>query len=523
MILLQSFSDWAAFIGRFHPVLVHLPIGFLILAGLLEVGRLTNKIELKESTITFILFWSAIGATFSCLAGYFLSLGGGYEANLLEKHKWQGIWVAVASWIAWMAKSEFVISKIPLLSLFYLPGLLIGGLFTMIAGHYGGSLTHGEGYLTQETPEPFRGWLGMEPKPEKGVDEIKPIADVNNAMVFQDVVNPIIKARCVQCHNANKSKGDLRMDQIELLKKGGGNGPIFVAGKGEESELIKRCLLPLEDENHMPPKGKTQLTQGQVAILSWWIDQGAPFDKKVAELKATDAIKPVLAALGTLQNTPPSGVGGRESPVLSLKVPTPDAKAVDALKKAGLLVLPIATGSNLLEVNAVNVGSLTDAQVALLEPLKEQIIWLKIGDTKISDQAAATLSKLKNLQKLHVENTAVTDATVRQIKTLPYLEYLNLVNTQVTDAGIKELTTSKSLLSLHVWKSKVTEAGVAALKQAKPNMDVTIGIKATTRAGAADAPTILRGKTHTLNPDGGKTLRLTSCSMWQYSFSRPTK
>lgn len=479
MILLQAFSDWAAFIGRFHPILVHLPIGFLILAGLLEIGRLTNKIEVNESTISFVLFWSSIGATFSCIAGYLLSLGGGYEAELLEEHKWQGIWVAVASWIAWVAKSELFINKIPFGSLFYLPALVVGGFFTMIAGHHGGSLTHGEGYLTQETPEPFRDWLGMEPKEEKGSNEIKPIADVNNAMVFQDVVNPIIKARCVQCHNANKSKGDLRMDQVELLKKGGENGPIFVVGKGEESEMIKRCLLPLEDENHMPPKGKTQLTEGQVAILSWWIDQGAPFDKKVAELKATDAIKPVLAALSSGQSTAgsPLSAGTRlESPVLNLKVASPDAKAVDALKKAGLLVLPIANGSNFLEINAVNIGSLTDAQVALLEPLKEQIIWLKLGDTKITDQAAATIVQLKNLQKLHLENTSISDATVGQIKSLPYLEYLNLVNTQVTDAGIKELAATKSLRSLHVWHSKVTEAGVAALKQAKPNLEITIGI-----------------------------------------------
>lgn len=479
MILLQAFSDWAAFFGRFHPILVHLPIGFLILASLLEIGRLTNKIEVKESTISFVLFWSAIGATFSCIAGYLLSLGGGYEAELLEKHKWQGIWVAVASWIAWIAKSELFINKIPFGSLFYLPALVVGGFFTMIAGHHGGSLTHGEGYLTQETPEPFRGWLGMEPKEEKGANEIKPIADVNNAMVFQDVVNPIIKARCIQCHNANKSKGDLRMDQVDLLKKGGENGPIFIAGKGEESEMIKRCLLPIEDEDHMPPKGKTQLTEGQVAILSWWIDQGAPFDKKVAELKATDAIKPVLAALSSSSST----VGGsqltattKESPVLSLKVASPDAKAVEALKKVGLLVLPISSGSNLLEINAVNVGTLTDAQIALLEPLKEQIIWLKLGDTKITDQAAGTIAKLKNLQKLHLGNTTISDATVRQIKALPYLEYLNLVNTQVTDVGIKELISTKSLLSLHVWQSKVTEAGVTALKQAKPNLEVTIGI-----------------------------------------------
>lgn len=479
MILLQASSDWAAFIGRFHPVLVHLPIGFLILAGLLEIGRLTNRIEVKESTISFILFWSAIGATLSCIAGYLLSLGGGYEEELLEEHKWQGIWVAVASWIAWIAKSELFINKIPFGSLLYFPALVVGGFFTMIAGHHGGSLTHGEGYLTQETPEPFRDWLGMEPKTEKGADEIKPIADVNNAMVFQDVVNPIIKARCIQCHNANKSKGDLRMDQVELLKKGGENGPVFVVGKGEESDMIKRCLLPLEDENHMPPKGKTQLTEGQVAILSWWIDQGAPFDKKVAELKATDAIKPVLAALSGSQSTGSSSqmtATAKESPVLSLKVPSADAKAVEALKKAGLLVMPIANESNLLEVNAVNVGSLTDAQIALLEPLKEQIIWLKLGDTKITDQASGTIAKLKNLQKLHLENTSITDATVRQIKSLPYLEYLNLVNTQVTDVGIKELSVTPNLLSLHVWHSKVTEVGVAALKQAKPNVDVTIGI-----------------------------------------------
>lgn len=478
MILLQA-SDWAAFIGRFHPVLVHLPIGFLILAGLLEIGRLLNKIEVKESTISFILFWSAIGATLSCIAGYLLSLGGGYEAALLEQHKWQGIWVAVAAWVAWAAKSETLMDRIPFASLLYLPALAIGAIFTMLAGHQGGSLTHGEGYLTQETPEPFRGWLGMEPKQEKGSDEIKPIADVNNAMVFQDVVNPILKARCVQCHNANKSKGDLRMDQIELLKKGGENGPIFVVGKGEESELIKRCLLPLEDENHMPPKGKTQLSDNQVAILSWWIDQGAPFDKKVAELKTTDAIKPALAALSGSSSSvgnATSTTTSSESPVLSLKVPVPDAKAVEALKKAGLLVMPIANESNLLEVNAVNISSLTDAQATLLEPLKEQIIWLKLGDTKISDQAAATIVKLKNLQKLHLENTAITDAALRQLKSLPYLEYLNLVNTQVTDAGIKELSATKSLRSLHVWQSKVTEAGVAALKLAKPDVEVTLGI-----------------------------------------------
>lgn len=477
MILLQVSSDWAAFVGRFHPVLVHLPIGFLILAGLLELGRLTNKVEVKDSTLSFILFWAAIGATLSCVAGYFLSLGGGYEAKLLEEHKWQGLWVAVASWVAWLSKTDLLFEKFSLGSLLYLPALVFGGLFTMVAGHHGGSLTHGEGYLSQETPEPFRGWLGMEPKTEKGTDEIKPIADVNNALVYQDIINPILKARCVQCHNAKKSKGDLRMDDIELLKKGGENGPAFIVNKSSESELIKRCLLPLEDENHMPPKGKTQLSEGQVAILSWWIDQGAPLDKKVAELKANDAVKSALAALSKPQSVENgSSASSQRDELLSLNVSAPDASDIEALKKAGVLVTPIATGSHLLDINAVNVSSLTDTQLALLEPLSDQIVWVKLSGTKITDQGASTLAKLKNLQKLHLENTAISDVTIKKIKDLPLLTYLNLVNTQVSDTGIKELSSAKKLSSLHLWKTKVTEAGVAALKQAQPTLDVTLGI-----------------------------------------------
>ena len=477
MILLQASSDWAAFIGRFHPVLVHLPIGFLLLAGLLELGRLTNKVEVKDSTISFILFWSTIGATASCIAGYLLSLGGGYETELLEEHKWQGIWVAVASWIAWISKTDLLFQNFKLGGLLYLPALTIGGLFTMVAGHHGGSLTHGEGYLTQETPEPFRAWAGMAPKTEKGGDEIKPITDVNNALVYQDIINPILKTRCVQCHNAKKSKGDLRMDEIELLKKGGENGPAFIAGKSDESELIKRCLLPLEDENHMPPKGKTQLSEGQVAILSWWIDQGAPVDKKVAELKTTDAVKPALAALSKPQPTESSASSSSQKDELaSLKVSAPNASDTEALKKVGVLVTPIATGSHLLDINAVNASSLTDSQLALLEPLSEQIVWLKLTGTRITDQAANTLIQLKNLQKLHLENTTISDATLQKIKDLPRLMYLNLVGTKITDQGLKELAAAKKLTSLHLWKTNVTEAGVSALKQANAALEITTGI-----------------------------------------------
>ncbi|MCY7360362.1 MAG: ribonuclease inhibitor, partial [Rudanella sp.] len=290
-------SDWILFFGHFHPLIVHLPIGFLLIAGVLEVGRRLGKINMSDSTISVILFWSAVSATVACVFGYLLSLGGGYDAEILEEHQWQGIGVAAFAWVAWVMKSDRFGDRIPLSSLLYAPALVLSIVLLMIAGHHGGSLTHGSDYLTQYTPEPFRTLAGIPPRKETEV-AIKPIADVNQALVYEQVVNPILQARCVQCHNAEKSKGDLRFDTAEMLKKGGEDGPVFVAGKGLESQIVKRCLLPLEDDDHMPPKGKTQLTESQVSILTWWIDQGASFDKKVSDLTVTEAVKPALAQLG---------------------------------------------------------------------------------------------------------------------------------------------------------------------------------------------------------------------------------
>jgi uncharacterized membrane protein/mono/diheme cytochrome c family protein len=473
-------SDWAVFFGRFHPVLVHLPIGFLLIAALLEIGRRTGKIGVSESTISFILFWSAIGATFACIAGYLLSLGGGYDEALLSDHMWQGIAIAIFAWIAWLVKSDRFGDKIPFGPLFYLPAFGLATILTLTAGHDGGSLTHGEGYLTQYTPEPFRSIAGIPPRTEQ-ITEIKPLANVEQAVVYKDIVQPILELRCVQCHNASKQKGDLRLDQLTLMLKGGKGGPAFVAGKGSESDMIKRCLLPEDNDDHMPPKGKTQLTTDQIALLSWWIDQGAPVDKKVSELKVTDQLKPALASL-TKGGSPGTVTKPSVSPVLSLKVPPGNEKAIDALKNVGIIVNNLSQDQNLLEVSAVNAPNFGDEQIKLLTPLAEQIAWLKLGGTKVTDASLAEIGKLKNLNKLHLEHTAVTDAGLAHLKNLPYLEYVNLVETKITDAGLKNIASMKGLRSVYVWQSAVTDSAVSQVSRAYPGLMIVNGFNEATVA-----------------------------------------
>ncbi|QMW02762.1 c-type cytochrome domain-containing protein [Spirosoma foliorum] len=496
LILVQATaqpSDWVLFWGHFHPLIVHLPIGFLLIAGLLELDRLTRRNSVSQHTITLILFWSAVSATMACLLGYMLSLGGGYDGETLDSHMWQGIGVAVFAWVAWGVKSENLGRILSFSQLLYLPALGIALILLLSTGHLGGNLTHGSDYLTQYMPGPIRTLAGVPAKTP--ALKVEPITDVNQAMVYQQIVNPILHSRCVQCHNADKSKAGLRLDTPDMIKKGSEDGPVFVAGKGSASDLIKVCLLPEDDDHHMPPKGKTQLEEGQIALLTWWIDQGAPFDKKVSDVKVNDAIRPVLASLGgggPLETGKSNGTTGPapESPVLTMKMAAADPKLIDELKKAGLLVLPLSKEQNQLEVSAVNARTFNDTQAQLLPKLSSQIVWLKLGDTEITDATLAQVARLKNLQKLHLEQTKVTDAGLKQLKGLEYLEYLNLYGTGVTDAGLADLASFKSLKTIYLWQTKVTEQGIANLKKAMPKLEVIGGISEKEAAELAKATAV---------------------------------
>ena len=485
-ILLQattSTPDWVLFWGHLHPLIVHLPIGFLLIAGLLELDRLTRRKSVSAHTVTLILFWSSVSATMACMFGYMLSLAGGYDADTLDSHKWQGIGVAVFAWVAWSVKSENLGRIVAFAPLLYLPTLGVALLLLLSTGHLGGNLTHGSDYLTQYAPGPIRTLAGLSPK--QPVVKIEPITDVNQAVVYGQIINPILQTRCVQCHNADKAKAGLRLDTPDLIRKGSEDGPVLVAGNSKNSALVKSCLLPEEDDHHMPPKGKPQLTDSQIALLTWWIDQGAAFDKKVIDLKITDAIRPVLASLSgpvgangqsALASAHSDGSSVAESPVLTMNIPAADPKIIEEVKKTGLLILSLAKDQNQLEVSAVNARTFSDAQAVVLPKLANQIVWLKLSNTQISDATLAQVAKLKNLQKLHLEQTSITDAGLKQLNGLSNLEYLNLYGTAITDVGLAELSNLKNLKTVYLWQTNVTDQGVATLKKTMPNLDVVGGL-----------------------------------------------
>ena len=147
-----------------------------------------------------------------------------------------------------------------------------------VAGHFGALLTHGDDYLSSVLP-----FGNPAPTPGTGGSNFA-FASVGNGQPLTQKqiselnveVRSILAHNCYSCHSATKSKGELRLDQKDLIFKGGKHGAILTAGHPEDSELIRRISLPADDKEAMPTKGK-RLTEKEVALLSFWIKQGAPW------------------------------------------------------------------------------------------------------------------------------------------------------------------------------------------------------------------------------------------------------
>ncbi|MDR8389534.1 hypothetical protein NC796_00205 [Aliifodinibius sp. S!AR15-10] len=472
----QEVSDIVLFLGRFHPLVLHLPIGFLVMAFILEIASRFKRFEKVGSAAGFVLLLGVASAALAAVLGYLLAQAGGYNEEMLATHQWSGIGVAVASGCAYLLKWRHDRTPSDMLDKAYLSLLTIMMLTLAVAGHYGGSLTHGSDYLTQYMPNGLRAVAGLPPKEEKGFKEI---TNIQEAQIYNDIVDPILETRCTSCHNETKKKGELQIHTRELLLKGGENGPIFVEGNARESEMIRRIFLPETHDDHMPPEGKRPLTDAHKDLLEWWVSSGAPFDKKVAEVEVSEEIQ---SALNTLVD-PQANMSPAEK-LLASQVAPAKAQVLDDLERQGIHIRPVATGSNWLQVDVPQNRSV-DSLITGLQEVSTQITWLDLGGSIISDTALADMGDFSNLTRLHLQNTEVTDEGLTHLTGLSNLELLNLYGTNVTDEGIKQLQELPHLRNLFVWQTRVTQAGARELENALPGLEINLGLSDTT--GVAEA------------------------------------
>ena len=118
------------------------------------------------------------------------------------------------------------------------------------------------------------------PAPAENSISVKVEKPVPVAPDFHKQVRPILEVSCIECHGVEKQKGDLRLDTLANLLKGGDSGPAIVPGNIDESILLERIFLPADDDEIMPPENGP-LSSNQQDILKRWIITGANWPKGV--------------------------------------------------------------------------------------------------------------------------------------------------------------------------------------------------------------------------------------------------
>ena len=445
--------------GRLHPLIVHLPIGLLLPAAVLYFLPAGKWSAPAKPALPLLYAAGALSAVAACATGLLLRPQADYSSPLIDRHLWSGIAVAVcAAVLAWLGYYRPEAKKT-------IRHLLNGALFCllMLAGHLGGSLTHGAGYLTAAFAGPG------EVKPA-----LPPIAQVQEADVYNDLVGPLLQKRCVHCHSPQKTKGDLQLHLPEAIAKGGESGPALLAGQPGNSLLIQRMLLPHDDKKHMPPKQEAQLTETEIQLLHWWVAQGAAYTGKVKSLPQGPEMAAVWTALQSGKHaTAADKVNTTGIPTGEVNMP--DAKLIESLKQTGVSALPLEQGSPWLTINLLHADTALNRVFEQLKPLAVNIAHLHTGGKNLSPTQWQVLGLCTHLTRLHAAGTAIPAEALAAMSNLSQLQWLNLSGSTLPANGMEKLSALSSLKNLYLYGAALPATQVTRLSQQLPTCRIDTG------------------------------------------------
>lgn len=282
-------TEFVYFLGRYHVLVVHLPIGILLLAAVFEGLSRTRRFAALEPAMPVIWLSGALTGLLALVVGYMHATEGGFDARTINLHRWSASAVVLFAFAVWAIRSE---AK-PLFAKAW-PLASVGAVALLsLTGHYGGHLTHGPTYLAEYAPGPLRGLMGAPPE----LASRPPVTSLAEADIFLDVVAPALRGRCGSCHNDARKRGELSLTSYAAIVEGGESGPAISPGDVEGSDLLRRVNLPSADVDYMPKNGKPPLSDEEIVAIAWWVEIGAPVEGSVAALTPPPEAERAIAQL----------------------------------------------------------------------------------------------------------------------------------------------------------------------------------------------------------------------------------
>ncbi len=410
------------FIAHLHPLLVHLPIGILLVFLLLEYLRRNEKYKLIAPINNILFFIGIAAAILSIITGLLNAEVSTYPDDDIFWHKWTAIGTTLMYMIYFLLRNRIFHQPV------YVFGFFILLFFSIAAtGHLGGVLTHGENYLSFEEDD------------QQNIQPLQ-IKNIQEARVYEDLVQYIFDKNCISCHGVQKQKGQLRLDDYQYVLTGGKSGKIIQSGDISKSEMIRRILLDESDDKHMPPKGKLPLRDFEVQILKWWVQSGASNLQHVGEFNpdssTAKAIKQFHQTFSKQSTT--------------IQVARPVIKEVDAellhqLQSIGCTVTPLSQQENYYRIVAYNMKDSINRIMEILQKIAPHVVELKLSFTNADNASLQYISKFVNLEKLWLDHTGVSVEGLKSITNLKNLKYLNLYKTNMENQEIAAINFSKEM------------------------------------------------------------------------------
>jgi uncharacterized membrane protein len=426
---------WVQTVGRMHPLVLHFPTVLVLLAGVFTLLSGFKGVSIPPSLTKATWLLGACSAGLTVVMGLFLSQEEGYSGQTLDLHRWTGAAVFYLSTVFyWLYSYPSVGEKLQ-------KGLALFSVFVLIAsGHLGAELTHGEGFLTA----PIR---SASPSSEVPLDQ---------ALVFDHLILPILDAKCLSCHNTQKAKGELSLIDSLHIAKGGKSGALINPFEPSLSLLIERLHLPLDDKKHMPPKGKAQLSPEEEAILIAWIRAGTPYRTKVIDIASQDTLsrlaknrlKPRAASEEIVYDFKPA----RESDILRL---TNEYRNVS----------PVALHSPGLSVDFYGSQAYQPQWLEELSAVKNQVVSLNLSRMPVKDAELKIIAGFPNLRSLNLNFTTVTGQGIGVLGNLKHLQSLYLAGVPLDEPSLQKLLANSGALKyLTLWETGLSEPQIDALR-----------------------------------------------------------
>ncbi len=153
-------QEFGFFLGRFHVLALHLPIGIVIAAVVLDWLARRPRYAALASAAPLLWGLAAVSAVLTAVLGYLHFGEGGFTGPSAEAHRLWGTVTAVAAVAGWWlaSRSGGRAGAVRLAA-----GIAMLALVS-ITGHYGGNLTHGTTFLGEYAPSFLRGLIGAAPR-----------------------------------------------------------------------------------------------------------------------------------------------------------------------------------------------------------------------------------------------------------------------------------------------------------------------------------------------------------------------